>query len=103
MYYLKTQLQPFFIFKNEFFQSPLSVCKLMVSSPLLSLLPVTKTVQFVAVITYMMYIPKGQEKMKNADPGILKFLWHSVFLFISMREGPDNRFLYICSQLFILN
>lgn len=45
----------FFIFKNEFFQTPLSVCKLMVSS-LLSLLPVTKTVQFVAVITYDVYI-----------------------------------------------
>lgn len=74
----------------------------MVPSPLLGLLPVTKTLPFVAVITYDVYL-STEEKMKNTHLGILKLLWHSVCLFINVKDVPDNRFLFICPQIFILN
>lgn len=42
--------------KNEFFQTPFSICQLMVPSPLLGLPPMTKIVQFVTGTAYNAYI-----------------------------------------------
>lgn len=42
-----------------------------------------------------------EEKIKNIDPDTFKFLWLSVFLLISVRGPPDNKFLFIYPQIFI--
>lgn len=74
----------------------------MVPYPLL--LPVIKIVQFIGVIAYNVYIYiSTEEKKKNTDPDILKFLWRLVFLFINVRDNPGNKFFFICPWLFRFN